>query len=1418
MIEDRPNERIVGVDLQAEMRKAYLDYAMTVIVARALPDVRDGLKPVQRRILWTMHEMGLRSDRPYRKCAAIVGDVMGKYHPHGDVAIYDALARFAQDFTMRYPPIQGQGNFGCFAGDTKVELVNGEQRTFVELVEMVHRGVRAEVFTVDAHRNVRIKPLRAPRLVKRNDAVVKVTLAAGQEIVCTPDHRFMLRDGTYREAGKLKAKDQLMPFARTAIPERLHRTGAFPIPANLSQAVTSVAPAGRADVYDLTVDVTQNFALAAGIFVHNSIDDDPPAAMRYCVAADTLVRTARGTLPIADIAGAARPESDTDVDLVVSDRRGSPVRATKVFHSGSHPTLRMTTREGHTLIGTRNHPVLTIQSIAGVPMLIWRLLDEIAPGDRVAMLRRPTESTGTELTPRELALATLAGGMVSEGWASETRAGFNNLDRAYFDAVTTAYTEVVGGRSYSYSRTIKSSNLLHELDVHNLTALKASPLAEMVGIRSAEKRVPAFVWAGSPGFKAAFLRALFEGDGSSSLLRGHRGNAIQVSYSTRSERLASGVQQLLLEFGVVSKLCHYEDGEIKVIMTNRRDARLFSSRVGFRGAKQGKLERELAGIPLTSSALSQDAVPFVADYVRGEPMAHWTDREWLRKHNIDRVERWERDRDEILAHITNDEVRRVIEPLVDGTYYYATVASIDDAGVQPVYSLRVGSDDHSFISNGFVSHNTEARPAAIAAELLADIEKETVDWYPNYDNRHQQPSVLPARVPSLLINGSTGIAVGMASNIPPHNLREVTEAVKRLVDDAELTNDDLCETVLGPDFPGGGVIYRFEEQKNVETGAAERVDAIRRAYANGRGRILMRAKANREEGKGGREYIIVTELPYAVNKASLIEKIAELVTSKRMGGISDIRDESDRDGMRIVIEIKRDDNYERVLNNLYKHTAMQSAFNLNMLALVDSSPKTLSLKDVLQHFIDYRKQVIKRRTEFDLSKAKDRAHILEGFKIALDNIDEIVKTIRASKTPDTALANLREKFSLSEVQAKAILEMQLRRLTGLERQKIEDEYRETITLIAELESILGNPRKISFLIKQDMDELTEKYGDDRRTKILDDLNRQLTDQDLVADEDVVISLSTRNYVKRMPLSTYKAQHRGGRGVIGMSTRDEDDVDHLVVARNHDRLYVFTDRGRVFALKVFELPDASRTAKGTPIQNILEAMQTGERVSALIAIRDGSTAPYLVMATRKGFLKKTPLSEYLNVRRAGLIAIELRKDDQLAWVAGAGDKDRIVLATRKGKAVTFKATDARPMGRQTQGVTGIRLAKGDEVIGMGVVSARTEVLSVTENGYGKRTAVADFPTHNRGGQGVILASVTAKTGNVAAIQVIDEKSEEILLISTNGVVIRVPIEQIRVLGRATQGVKVMVTGEAKIASIATFATTRQSPTGSGPPTT
>ena len=753
---------------------------------------------------------------------------------------------------------------------------------------------------------------------------------------------------------------------------------------------------------------------------------------------------------------------------------------------------------------------------------------------------------------------------------------------------------------------------------------------------------------------------------------------------------------------------------------------------------------------------------------------------------------------------------------VMGRYHPHGDAPIYDALVrlaQPFsmrYPLITGQGNFGSIDDDPPAHMryTEAKLSSLSQEMLGDIDKQTVEFVPNYDNRLQQPTVLPTKVPNLILNGAAGIAVGMATNIPPHNLREIADAIKKLIDDPETTVNDLCEVVKGPDFPGGGVIYRYEEQKNVETGALERVDVIRRAYANGRGRILMRSLAHTETLRGNREAIVVTEIPYAVNKAGLIEKIAELVNAKRLDGISDIRDESDREGMRIVIEVKRDGDSRKVLNQLYKHTAMQTAFNVNMLALVDNQPRTLGLKDVLEHFIAHRKDVIKRRTQYDLDRAKERAHILEGLKIAHANLDAIIKMIRAHRGAEPLLVEkLRDAFKLSEAQAKAILEMQLRRLSQLERAKLDEDYETTIKLIAELESILGSPRKVLRIITTELDQLVDKFGDDRRTKILDDASRELSAEDLVADEDVVVTISGRNYIKRVPLSTFKQQHRGGRGVTGMQVREEDEIEHLVVCRTHDRIYFFTERGRVFATKVFELPDASRTGKGTPLQNILEAMVPGERVEAIVALRDTSTDDYLVMATRKGFVKKTSIKEYENVRRAGLIAIALRKGDELAWVSEARKGDHIVLATRKGKAIVFKESDARPMGRDTQGVTGIRLGKGDEVVGMAIARKGMQVLSVTENGFGKRSAIEDFPVHGRGGSGVILAALGAKTGNVASVQTVDQAMEEVIVISRNGIVIRVPMDQIRILGRATMGVKIMATGEAKIASIEVFAPTR-----------
>jgi DNA gyrase subunit A len=702
---------------------------------------------------------------------------------------------------------------------------------------------------------------------------------------------------------------------------------------------------------------------------------------------------------------------------------------------------------------------------------------------------------------------------------------------------------------------------------------------------------------------------------------------------------------------------------------------------------------------------------------------------------------------------------------------------------------------------------TEARMTAIAAELLADIEKETVDFVENYDGTRQQPSVLPAKLPNLLINGSAGIAVGMATNIPPHHLGEIAAATQALIEQPELTSDELCELVHGPDFPTGGTIFRFEQRRNPLTGQHERVDAIREMYAHGRGRVVMRAQCAFEETRADRMAIVVTELPYQVNKAALVEKIADLVTSKKIDGIADLRDESDRDGMRLVIECKRDANPHKVLNNLFKHTALQLAYNMNMLALVDGQPQTLPLKAVLQHHIDWRREVVRRRTEYDLGKARDRAHILEGLKVALDNLDAVIKTIRESRDVETARANLIAGFELTEIQANAILEMQLRRLAALERQKIEDEYLATIKLIAELEDILANPGRVLQIIRDELTELTSRYAGERRTRVADDASREMSDEDLIADEDVVMTVSGRGYIKRQPLATYRRQARGGKGIIGARTVEEDALAHLLVANTHDWALFFTNRGRVFSSKVHAIPDATRTAKGLPIIN-LEGVQveSGEQALAVVTIPNFEKGHNLVMATRQGVIKKTPIEQFERVRSSGIRAITVAEGDDLAWVDVSSGADQIVIATALGKIARFPESEVRPMGRDAAGVIGIRLAReGDHVVGMGVVKAGMELLVLTETGYGKRVHIGEVRRTHRGSQGVgLIALEGAKTGRVAAVQLVSEADEELLLISAGGQVVRTDVKAINRYSRAARGVIVMRLNEGdEVAGIAVF---------------
>ncbi len=972
------------VNITNEMRMAYLDYAMSVIVSRALPDARDGLKPVQRRILYAMLREGMRFNQRYSKCAGIVGEVLKKYHPHGDAAVYDALVRLAQPWNMRYPLVDGQGNFGCFTGDTKIKLLDGTERTFAELAELPPNEI-FYVYSVDQQGQIVVGEGRFSRITRPLAQLVELTFADGSQVRCTPDHRFMLRDGTWRAAQDLTSDDSLM-------------TGSF--------------------------DVV--------------------------------------------------PDAASDDQLVLQT-------ATAAYASVQQLATAYNTRHGQMLVSC----------------------------------------------PAPLAVA------------------------------TTSHQRVVSVR--------------------------------------------------------------------------------------------------------------------------------------------------------------------------------WLD---------ERV---------------------------------------------PVYDITVNEHHNFMLANGCVVHNsidgdppaayryTEARLTEIAEELLADIDKNTVDFRPNFDNEHMEPKVLPALLPNLLLNGASGIAVGMATNIPPHNLGELCDAIIHLVDNPEATVEDLLKILPGPDFPTAATILGTE--------------GIVNAYSTGRGQITLRARAHIEEGSRGAFIIVVTELPYQVNKARLQERIAELARDRKIEGVRDVRDESDRSGMRLVIVLKQDAQPKKVLNALYKHTQMQTTFGVNMLALVEQGqqPRVLTLKRMLQEYIEHRREVIRRRTEFDLEKARARAHILEGLKIALDNLDEVIRTIRESRTAESARNNLMRNFSLSEAQAQAILDMQLRRLAALERKKIEDEYREVIKLIAELEDILANPTKVLFLIKEDLHRIKEKYGDERRTRILPDVDGEVSDEDLIPDVRVLITLTDRGYIKRQDANTYRTQRRGGRGIKGMMTREQDLVRHILTCNTMDNLLFFTDRGKVYQLKAHEVPDAGRTAKGLPLVNLI-SLEPGEQVTSVLAVPDFDDGEYLVMTTVNGKIKRTLLREYSQVRSNGLIAIDLEEGDILGWVCMSHGHEDILMTTLRGQTIRFKQEEVRSTGRDTKGVNGINLGDNDRVVGMDLVRTGADLLVVTAKGIGKRTALEEYPAKGRATGGVITIKLRPND-EVAAARVVTHNSL-LTFITSQGIVMRTSADGISQLGRATQGVTIL----------------------------
>ncbi len=999
-------------------------------------------------------------------------------------------------------------------------------------------------------------------------------------------------------------------------------------------------------------------------------------------------------------------------------------------------------------------------------------------------------------------LAFILGALVSEGTIKEKEIEFCNSDSAWIQEFMERWKKVFPDcRLHHFHRQPNSFGRkpYETLEIHSQHVIEFLRSIGLSAEKAATKRIPFSILQSPKLVASSFLRSYFEGDGSISW----SSKMTELSAISMSEGLTKDLQILLLRFGIAGtrRFDRWRNTH-KLYIRGVKNYLLFQDKIGFISLRKRQKLAEAVGRLYKNQSLT-DFVPFISDFVRSRMDGSWNDRNFVTKHNFDRYAAMERNHEQVAVAVTSEArpvVASLFENLLEQNYLFDPVVKIEKAEVRRVYSLRVASDCHSFVANGFINHNTEAKMSAIAEEMLTDIEKETVDWMPNYDATRDEPKVLPAKLPNLLLNGTLGIAVGMATSIPPHNLSEIADAILHLTDNPDATGEDMMQFIKGPDFPTGGVIYDTK--------------AIREACVTGRGAVILRAKTEIVEKKNSRQFdIVVTEIPYQVNKAELVTSIAEFAQEKKIEGIKDLRDESDREGMRIVIELKNDVAPQKILNWLFKHTALQKNFNYNMIALVNGiEPRLLSVRDILVEYIAHRKDVIRRRTAFDLRKAEERAHILEGLVIALDAIDRVIATIRKSADKEVAHANLMKLFKLSALQATAILEMRLQTLAALEREKIEEELKEKLALIAELKLILKSPAKILGIIKKEVAELKEKYGDERCTHVVAHAPEAVSDEDLIPEEDAIVTLSAGGYIKRLPPDTFKTQRRGGKGLIGSEVADEDFLLHFFSAGTHDNVLFFTDRGRVFQTKVHEIPQATRTSKGKAIQNFLE-LPAEENVSAIVSYADkrGSgtrinadnkisenprtnqrKSAFLMLVTKQGVIKKTPLEDFENIRRTGIIAVKLNKGDHLKWAQLTGGTDEVVLVTREGQSIRFDEKQIRPMGRTAAGVRAVKLKKqNDEVAGFSVVAkgADAKLLVVMEHGYAKQTPLKEFKAQHRGGSGVKAAEITPKTGRLVSAHVVtDEK--EIFALSAKGQMISTDLGTVRMTGRAAQGVRIM----------------------------
>ncbi|HEX7304113.1 DNA gyrase subunit A [Lentzea sp.] len=1179
---DRAGARVLDNSLKTEIEDSYLEYAYSVIHSRALPDARDGLKPVHRRILYSMHDNGQRPTSPYVKSSRVVGDTMGRYHPHGDTAIYDALVRLAQDFSLNEPLIDGHGNFGS--------------------------------------------------------------------------------------------------------------------------------------------------------------PDDGPAASRYCVVGDTRIRLADGaSARIADLVDLPA-DSEADADFEVLDKDGKAVQVDKVFNSGVHPTLRMTTKSGFSVRGSENHLVLCLEAPMGVPLFQWRRLDELQPGAIVAVARNAWSQVVP--TAQEYVLGILAGAWVSEGFASETRAGFNNTDEHFFREVLHAYDQVVGGRRYLGEReTRRDRKKIWELDVQEFSggmdAFRASPLAELIGHQARDKFVPECVWRGGWGVKRAFLMAAFEGDGGCRVAK----DGFTIQYSSYSERLTAEMQELLAEFGVIAAHRRYTrpsgSVEHRLVVSGLRNVTAFAERVGFLRTKQAKLQELLRHSPLRPHRLSQDSVPFVADYVRSalDFDRRGSGRKWLTTHNFDRVERWETERLRIIDRIKDPEILATILPIMDSGYRFEAVTSVEAAEPAEVYSVRVVSEDHSFLAGGFVNHNTEARMSHAAMQLVGELNEDTVDFRPNYDGSLEEPSVLPAAFPNLLVNGTSGIAVGMATNMIPHNLREVVGAARWLITHPDASLDKLMEFVPGPDLPTGGILLGLDE--------------VRKAYETGRGVVRMRAKVEIGplEGSRGRQAITVTELPYGVGSERIVEKITDEVNkSKRLTGIADVKDLTDREnGIRLVIECKVGVNPQALLADLYRLTPMEQSFGINNLVLVDGQPQTLGLKELLEVFLRHRYEVVTRRTKFRRRKREERLHLVEGLLKALLDIDKVIKLIRGSENAAAARDGLMKQFKLSEIQSSYILDTPLRRLTKFDKLELEGEQDKLTKEIAELSAILDDESVLRKLVSAELAAVAKDLGGERRTSLIDgDLKEVLAASKPagpleVADDPCQVVLSATGLVARTAAESEEAsegKRRAGRV-------KHDAVAAVVHSTARGQVVLVTNRGRAFKTDVLPLPvlpeqSGTVSLRGGMAASELVPLEKGEKVVG-IAPLDPKDSPGIALGTKLGTVKVC-VPEW-PVRSDEFEVISLKDGDEVVGCTWLTDgSETLAFVSSDSSLLRYDAKLVRPQGLKGGGMAGINLSGDAYVVFFGAIrtddAEHGEPMVVTSSGQSvKVTPFSEYPAKGRATGGV-----------------------------------------------------------------------------------